>query len=212
MYIKDYMTTDVITVNSDTLINDAQNIMRNKGIQRLPVVDKGRLVGLVTREKIKGVTVSPGTPLSVWELHYLLAKMKVSDVMEKEVKTVTPDMTLEETVTIGQSHGIGAFPVVKNKKLVGIVTITDLYKVTSQVMGFGRPGVRLHIFEPGKAGRPMGEITGIINRLKVKIVSLVHVTPPGTGREDCIIHLDTEDAGKIINELRRKGYDVEERS
>ena len=214
MYMKEYMHTSVITVNSETPIQGAEKLMRDNKIRRLPVVDKGKLVGIITRDKLRELAPSPATSLSVWELNYLLAKMKVKDAMEKQLYTVTPDTTLEQAVSEAQKRRVGTLLVVdkdKRDKLVGIATTTDLYKVTAEILGFGQPGVRLHIFDCSKTGRPVGEIIDIINRQEARILSMVHVTPPGLGWEDCIIHLDIEDATQIMSELKIKGYEVEER-
>lgn len=211
MYIKEYMHTNVITVSSDTLIHDAEKIMRDRKIRRLPVVDQGKLVGIITRDRMREIRTSQAVPLSVWELNYLLAKMKVEDMMEKDVMTVTPDTTLEEGLALAQERGIGTLPVLEGKRLVGIITTTDIYKFGAQIFGFGKPGVRLHIFECCKTGS-LTEVVDIISKSGGTIHSLFHVTPPGIGREDCIIHLDTKDAAQIIRELQAKGYEVEERA
>ena len=214
MYMKEYMNTKVITVNSDTAFHDAEKIMREHQIRRLPVVDKGKLVGIVTKDKLREITPTGLTSLSIWELNYVLGKMKVKDVMETKLYTVTPDTTVEQAVGEAQKRQVGTMLVVdkdKPDKLVGICTTTDLYKVTSEILGFGQPGARIHIFDYHKTGS-LAEVTGIINKSGVRILSLFHVTPPGVGREDCIIHLDTEDISQIIAELRSKGYEVEERA
>lgn len=214
MYIKEYMSTNVITVSSDTLIHDAEKIMRDNKIRRLPVVDKGKLVGLLTRRKLREASPSPATSLSIWEINYLLAKMKVKDVMEKSLFTVTPDTTVEQAVSEAQKRGIGTILVVdkdKPDRLIGIATTTDLYKLTSEILGFGQPGARLHILEPSEIGSCQ-EVMDIINKRGVRILSMFHVTPPGIGREDCIVHIDTEDASQIIEELKSKGYSAQIRT
>ena len=213
MYIKEYMITNVITVDSATPIQDAEKIMRDHRIRRLPVVDKGKLVGVITRDKLREIEPSPATSLSIWELNYLLAKMKVKDAMEKKLYTVTPDTTVEQAVGEAQKRGIGTILVVdkdKSDKLVGIATTTDLYRVTADILGFGEPGVRLHVFECEKKGSPT-EVIETINKSGTRILSLFHVVPPRVGREDCIIHLDIKDASQIIGELESKGYEVEAR-
>ena len=219
MYIREYMSTDVITVTSDTSIEEAERIMQEKGIRRLPVVDKGKLVGIVTRRTLRAAKPSVATSLSIWELNYLLAKLKVRDVMERHVFTVTPDDSIEWAVAEAHKRDIGTLVVVdKNErdKVVGIATTTDLYKVVTQILGFGQPGARLHISEPGKTGS-VNEVFDIIMKHGVKIRSLVSATPPRVGQEqsmirheDCIVHLDTKDADPIVKELRERGYSVEE--
>lgn len=212
MYVGEYMNTNVITVRNDTPLFEAEKVMRDHRIRHLPVLDKGgKLVGMLTRGKIREAKPSQATSLSIWEHNYLLAKMMVKDVMEKNIITVTPETTVEEATALGEKSHIGALPVVKDKQMVGIVTATDLYKITVRALGFGQPGARLRIFECGKTGS-MAEVTDIINRSGAKMLSLFRVVPPGTGREDCMIHIDREDADGIVNELKSKGYQVEKRS
>ena len=95
MRVKDVMTWNVVTVASDTPIMEAKKIMEAHGVRRLPVVDKGKLVGIVSKDRIERVGPSPATSLSVWEINYLLAKMTVKEVMRKDVVTVTSDMSAE---------------------------------------------------------------------------------------------------------------------
>lgn len=100
--------------------------------------------------------------------------------MEKHVFTVTPDDSIEWAVAEAHKRDIGTLIVVdKNErdKVVGIATTTDLYKVVTQILGFGQPGVRLHISEPGKTGS-VNEVFDIIMKHGVKIRSLVSATPP----------------------------------
>jgi len=213
MYIKEYMNTNIISVSSETLTHDAEKIMWDNKIRRLPVVDKGKLVGLITRDRLREMAPSPATSLSIWEMNYLLAKMKVKDVMERKLFTVIPDTTVEKAVSGAQERNVGTLLVVakdKADKLVGIATTTDLYKITVGILGFGQPGARLHVFEPSKVGSCQEVVSTIIEH-GVKILSLFHVTPPRIGREDCIIHVDTEDANQLVGELRSKGYEVEVR-
>lgn len=212
MRVKEYMNTNVITVTRDTSIQEASKLMEDRGIRRLPVVEDGKLIGIITKDRIGKVTASPITSPSAWELRYVLMKMTVGDAMERNLVTIKPNTTVEEAVAIGQEHDVGALPVIDSDNcLVGIVTATDLYKITCEAIGFFRNGLRLHIYECSKAGRPFGEVFDIINSQGIKIHSLFHILPPGIGREDCIIHLDTEDASEILDELKVCGYDAEVR-
>ena len=83
MYIREYMITNIISADSEASIQDAEKIMRDHKIRRLPIIDKGKLVGVVTRDKLREVAPSPATSLSIWELNYLLAKTKVKDIMRR---------------------------------------------------------------------------------------------------------------------------------
>src|SRR4030067_196566 len=128
MRIKDMMTRNPITVDSKTLLLDAQKIMRENKIRRLPVVDKEILVGIITQHDLLMASPSPATSLSVHELNYLLSKMKVSEIMKKNPVTITPDTPFEKALKIGQDKKIGSFPVLENEKLVGMVTESDIVR------------------------------------------------------------------------------------
>ena len=116
MRIRDVMTKNPITVDSETLVLDAQKIMKENSIRRLPVVDKGNLVGIVTQHDLLQASPSPATSLSIHELNYLLARMKVKEIMKKNPMTLTPDTPFEEALKMGQDKKIGSFPVVENGK------------------------------------------------------------------------------------------------
>lgn len=201
------MNTNVITVTDDTSIKDAQELMQNHEIRRLPVVEEGKLVGIITQDKIREVTAAPVTSPNKWELDYLVRAMQVRDAMERNVVTVDPNTTVEDAIALGQEHQVGALPVViGDSRLVGIITTTDLYKITVQAFGFGADGTRIHIYECSKTGRCFGEVLDMINKRGIKIQSMFHITPPGVGKEDCIIHLDTDEVSDLLGELKVKGY------
>ena len=132
MFVRDVMTTNVITVPSTTSIYDARNIMKAHKFRRLPVVDKGKFVGLVTDHSLDQVSPSKATSLSVWELNYLLAKTTLKDVMIRNIISVSPDATVEEAVAIAQTNKVGCLPVVEDNKIVGIVTTNDFFLSYSQ--------------------------------------------------------------------------------
>jgi len=129
------MKKPVITVTPDTLLDDALMTMHENHIRRLPVVDDGKLVGLVTRHGVREAIPETVVPLSIWGIHYQLSKMKVRDVMITDVVTVKLDNTIEEVAILSEEHKIGTFPVVDDRgNLVGIITNTDLLHVMVKLL------------------------------------------------------------------------------
>ena len=104
MRIRDIMTKNPLTVDSETPIFEAKRIMKENNIRRLPVVDKGKLVGMATERMILEASPSPATSLSIHELHYLISKMKVKDIMAKNPITISPDTTFEDTLLFPPPH------------------------------------------------------------------------------------------------------------
>jgi acetoin utilization protein AcuB len=168
MLVKDIMTKKVITAPSKTSIGDAKKILREHRFRRLPVVDNGKLLGIVTEDRLDRVAPSGGAPL-LWQVGYLISHTTLKDVMEKSVVTIEPDATVEQGVALAQSKKIGALLVVKNGKLVGIVTTNDFfYNVLNPVLGVGQTGSRI-IINGGGEGKSAEKIIGAINKLGVDI-------------------------------------------
>ncbi len=215
MRIRDIMTWDVVTVSSDTPIMEARKIMNAHNVRRLPVVDKGKLMGMISLDGITRASPSPATSLSVWEINYLVAKMTVKDIMSKALVTVTPDTTVESAVSLAQNKGVGALPVLEDGTLVGIVTTDDFfYKILNPMLGIGKPGIRLLVRNCGtpKCIQELMEIMGVmevVGKNKVKILA-VHSMPTADGEQsELILHLDNADPAKIIKVLADRGYKAE---
>jgi len=130
MKVSERMTQPVITAPPDMPIQEALNLMREKGIHRLPVVNsKGQLRGIVSDRDLLHASPSDATSLSVWELNYLLSKVTLRDVMTKSVITVEGDSRIRETARIMVDKKIHGLPVMDGENVVGIITETDLFKV-----------------------------------------------------------------------------------
>jgi acetoin utilization protein AcuB len=209
MLIRDIMTTNVVTIPSSTSISDAKRIMEAHRFQRLPVVDKGKLVGIVTARRLESVSPSKATSLTVWELTYLLNTTPVREIMEKNVITVTPDMTNEEAVAFAQSQKVGTLVVVEDGHVVGIVTTNDFfYKIINPVLGLGDPGSRIEIAGAGSSGKALEEIISTINKLGLEIITLHIEALPDKAEKDLCVHIDSDDVGRLVDELKTRGYKV----
>ena len=208
MYVRDIMTTNVVTIPSSISIADAKRIMEAHKFRRLPVVDKGKLVGIVTERKLEQVSPSKATSLSVWELSYLLDKTSVKEIMERNVVTVPPDMTAEESLAVAQSNRVGALVVVEDGKVVGISTTNDFfYKIVNPLLGLGEPGARIEVTGGGE-GKALEEVISIINKRGLKITTLHILAPPEATKRDVVVHVDSEEVAQLVAELEGKGYSV----
>jgi acetoin utilization protein AcuB len=125
--VADWMTTNPITIDEDATVIEALHLMKEKSIRRLPVMHKGRLAGLVTDRLLKDYSPGKATSLDTWEVHYLLSKTAVKDVMNPQPHTVTPDSELTKAaLTIRDNKLYGVCVVDDRGDLVGILTIKDL--------------------------------------------------------------------------------------
>jgi len=128
------MKRNIITVAPETTLSEALRIVRDKKIRHLPVVADGKLVGIVTDRDLKKVSASDATTLSVWELNYLLDRVKIGDFMVREVISVSPDTAIDEAAELMIAHRIGSLPVVEEGEVVGILTETDLVETLVAIM------------------------------------------------------------------------------
>jgi acetoin utilization protein AcuB len=126
--VKEIMTTHPITISEDEALPDAALLMKKHGFRRLPVMRGERLVGIITDRDVKEAMPSQATSLSIWEINYLLSKLKVKEVMSKPVLTVLEDASLEYVAKLLIKNKIGGVPVLWGDELRGIVTVTDLLR------------------------------------------------------------------------------------
>ena len=153
MLVGERMSHPVISVHPDVSIQDALYRMNSENIRRLPVIDRrGVLVGIVTERELLHASPSDATSLSVWEVTYLLSRIKVEDIMVREVITINEDTPIEEAARIMTDHRIGAMPVVRGDRVVGIITETDLFKVFTELMGAREQGTRITVMAPNVPG------------------------------------------------------------
>jgi acetoin utilization protein AcuB len=131
MLVRDWMTKEPLIATPKTSVEEAIRIMRQNRVRHLPVVKKDgdTIVGIVTQTDLLQASPSPATSLSVWEINFLLAKMQVRDAMTEKVIVVEEECPLEEAALVMAEHKIGCLPVVRGRRLVGIITETDLFNL-----------------------------------------------------------------------------------
>jgi acetoin utilization protein AcuB len=172
MFVGDRMTPRPVTVTPDTSIDQALQLMRSEKVRRFPVLNKqGKLVGIIAEKDLLYASPSPATSLSIYELPYLLSKIKIRDLMTSDVVTVTEDTPLEEAARIMADSKIGGLPVVRDGKLVGIITETDMFKVFLELFAAREEGTRVTMLVPGEKGT-LAKIAGAIAERGGNILAL----------------------------------------
>ena len=170
---KGWMSTDVITIDEDTSMMKASQIMKENNIRRLPVMRKGKLVGIVTDRDIKEASPSKATTLDVHELYYLLSELKVKDIMRKNLVTISPEETVEKAAVKMLEHRISGLPVVNEKgNLVGIITQGDIFKVLVSLTGIYRGGIQLAFNLEDRPGS-IKEVADVIRKHNGTMVSIL---------------------------------------
>jgi CBS domain-containing protein len=129
-HVRDIMTSPAIVVTPDTTLPTANAIMKDKRIRHLPVVENGRLVGIVSRGDLREASISASINADQYELHFMLNRLTVGKLMARKVFTITPDAPVMHAAKLMTEHKIAGLPVVAADGLViGIVTESDLLKM-----------------------------------------------------------------------------------
>jgi acetoin utilization protein AcuB len=172
MLVKDRMTSDPLTITTDTNLKDALELIRSKPFRHLPVLDENdKLVGIVTEKSLVYAAPTPTTTLSVFEVDYILARTTVGQIIQGPVVTVGPDLPLEEAARVMVDHRIGCLPIVEDDKLIGIISDTDIFRVFVEGLGGGYPSLRVTIVIPEEVGS-LARVVNQVAALGVNIHSL----------------------------------------
>ena len=173
MLVSNWMSKNVVTVDVDDSMHDAMKLMKEHGIRMLPVLKRDKLVGLVTDRDLKRASASDATTLDVHELLYLIAKIKVSDIMTKNPISVPLEWTVEETAELLLSNKISGAPVVdENNSVVGVITQTDLFRVLISLTGVHAGGIQF-AFKIRDYPGSIKELADIIREFGGQMVSIL---------------------------------------
>lgn len=213
MIISDYMSKNPICVSTDTSVTEARAIMVREKISKLPVLDKNsNLVGIITKNDLAKAAPSAATTLDIYEMGYLLSKLKVEKVMTKDPVTVSPDEVIEEAARIMDDKEIGCLPVVQDDVLVGIITESDIFKQFISMFGARSHGVRVTMEFPDKAG-VLADFSRKVANKDGNIIAVV--TDDGSNVESKkvtvkIANLALKDVEEIVENLNVKKLDIRE--
>ena len=209
-FMREKIQKDPVTIGPDASFYEARNLIHEKGVRHLPVVDKNNvLVGIVTDRDIREAAPSDATLLSVQELNYLLGKLKVSSFMTPKDKlvTISPDTIIEEAVQLMHDNKIGCLPVLEGGKLYGIFTETDALDHLVDIFGFKQKGTRLTLALEDKPGTMLG-ILEVFKKHNVNIISIVTPSFMVEGKRIAAIRIRTEEYKDVVKDLEKAGYDV----
>jgi acetoin utilization protein AcuB len=209
MYVGRVMHTDLVTVSPETDLIKARDIIAQKRINHLLVVDKqGELLGIISDRDLKQSWASPATTLSVHELNYLLSQLTVEMIMVKKIVTIPPNTTIERAANIMQENRISALPVMEREKLVGIITTTDVLGVLLQAIGINGSSKRFSVLVSDRIGI-LAEVARLLQKHQINIRSLFtwpEKNHPGVYQ--LVMRVAAEDGDRAIAVLTEGGFKV----
>ena len=209
LLVKDSMTRGVVVLSPETTVGEALALCRERRIRHLPVLEEGELVGIASDRDLRSAAPALGDPGRASALE----KIRISEVMSRDVVTTRPEDPIEEAANRMQERRIGCLPVVEDGVLVGILTSSDVMEALVQLIGAHEPGSRLVVSMPDRPGTLAGT-AGIFGVLGINIVSVVagprQEPPPGEQGpwRAAIFRIDTINPTEAIETLERAGYSV----
>lgn len=195
MLVRRRMTPEVVTVPPTASVADALDTLNAHDIRHLPVVDAGRLVGIVTDRDLRlALTGRPNETL-------------VTDVMTPDPVTVSPTATVEATARTMVERALGCVPVVQDGELVGILTDSDLLRAFVEIFARRAPHTRIELLAPDRPGE-LARVVRLIGVDHEINLTSVMVAPPTGQRSLVVLHAETKDVGPVLADLRRLGYEA----
>jgi acetoin utilization protein AcuB len=206
MLVKYWMSGNVITVDEHASIMKASRLMKEHGIQHLPVMKKGRLIAMVSDRDLKEAQPSKATTLDIHELYYLLDQLQVGDIASGNLHTTTAEHTVDKAAALMLKHGISALPVVDEQgELEGIITRGDVFRALVTVSGIYQAPLQIG-FEVEDRPGSIKEVTDVIRAHSGRIVSIItnYGHAPEGFRHLYIRTKDVEDEEALFAELELK--------
>ncbi len=208
MLVTNWMSKNVITVDENDSMHDAMKLLKEHDIRMLPVMKKGKLIGIVTDRDLKRASASDATTLDVHELLYLITQIKVKNIITRDVITVPPDFTVEETTLVLQKNKISGAPVVDSDgQLVGTITQTDLFRVLISLTGVAKGGIQFGLQVEDRPGS-IKEVADIIRAYGGRMVSILtsyDEVPEGYRKVYIRMrNIERSELQKLIQELESK--------
>ena len=203
LLVRDSMVREVITVSPETTAAEALKLCRERGIRHLPVLDGGRMVGLISDRDLRLATPALGDPNRAAALE----KIRVGDEMSREITTADPEDPIEQAAMAMHERKIGCLPVVEGDTLVGILTASDVMAALVRLVGAHEPGSRLEVALPDRPGA-LAEVAGIVRDQGVNIVSVLSAPDDDGSRSVAVIRLATINPSGVVRSLQEAGFPV----
>jgi len=208
MMVSYVMTRNPLYIHPEMSVPDARAFMKKEKVGRLPVLDKdNKLVGIVTERDLINACPSVATTLDIYEMSYLLSKLKVEKVMQKNVITIDENVVVEEAARIMVDKGISALPVMRGDALIGIVSDGDLYKLFINLFGARQEGVRLTMYLAERPGE-LQKISMAVAEKGGNVISLVICDGKDVTSKMCIIKVGSITKDDLLSAVKPYAMEI----
>ncbi len=200
---RDWMTRRIVTLSPEASVAEALTLCRERRIRHIPILEEGRLVGIVSDRDLRDASPALGDA----ERASALQEIRVGDVMTREVSTADPRDSIENVAQEMYELKIGSLPVVAEEELLGIVTSSDVMRALVTLAGLPEPGCRIEVRAPNRGGI-LAEVAGKIQDLEVDIFSVLSDPDWRSGNRTMVFQLVTTDPSSVMHSLETAGYEV----
>ncbi len=203
LLVQDWMTRTLVTLSPETSVAEALTLCRERRIRHLPILDEGRLVGIASDRDLRDASPALGDP----ERARAMQRIRVGDVMTREVITVDPQEFIENAAQEMYELKIESLPVVAGEELLGIITSSDMMRALVRLAGLPEPGCRIEVRAPDREGI-LAEVASKIHDLEVDIVSVLSDPDRRSSDRTMVFQLATVDPSRVMQSLEMAGYEV----
>jgi acetoin utilization protein AcuB len=203
LLVRDWMTGSLVTLSPEASAAEALTLCRERRIRHIPILEERRLVGIVSDRDRRDASPALGDP----ERARTLRKIRVGDVMTREVITVDPQDSIENAAQQMYELKIESLPVVAEEELLGIVTSSDVMRALVMLAGLPEPGCRIEVRVPNREGI-LAEVAGEIRDLEVDIFDVLSDPDRRSGSRTLVFQLATVDPSSVMQSLKSAGYEV----
>jgi len=214
MMVRNWMQANPMTIPGDMLVSEAKRLVSENNLHALPVVEGGRLRGLVTRANLLRSGHFVMRTQSAAEFDYFVTRLKVKDIMVRNPATVQASDTMEHCLLKGQDLGVAQFPVVDGEQVVGVISANEIFRLAAQFLGAWerRSGVTLAPVKlgPGVLGRivDVAEAAGAVLQALYPIGPHDGHSDPGYPENRVIVRFHARDVAAVVSALEAAGFPV----
>ncbi|MGP0058099.1 MAG: CBS domain-containing protein [Beijerinckiaceae bacterium] len=214
MIVANWMKPNPLTIVSDTLVSDAKQLISEKNLHALPVVDNGRLRGLVTRANLLRMGHFVSRTQNPDEFNFFITRLKVRDIMVRNPATVQSDDSMEHCMHKGQKLGVAQFPVLEGETVVGVISANEIFQLAAYCVGAWekRNGVTLAPLKLGPG--VLGRITCVVETAGANLRAIYqvgrHRTEASFEEKSIILRFDTNDMTSVVSALEAAGFPIVE--
>lgn len=208
MYVKNWMMPQRHFISSDALAVEAVTLLRQYNLKILPVVDNGRLRGIVHRRDLSEAAQCVMGSEDVCELNYYCKKLKVKDVMVRMPVTVSVNDTVEDTLIKGREMTMSTFPVMDGDQVVGVVSDREIFVTLFKLLEAGQARTRITLSDVNIEKGTLTEILNIVDELGGVARAIFTVPEVKNGKARVVLRFEGGDPESVRKRLVEKGYSI----